>query len=260
MPCHIQGLPTSHLLLEMREQEVYSLPRTSTRRTNRFRGTSNRTSKQVRRTPINSDDGGTQIETVTRTRQGQRKTVERRTPIPAGGSQISTETEETPARNRPNVKAYSPVRAGEKAAGVGLLEAEFIGSLLLLVILLFADTNKSYADKIMSIMKRGTLISLLFFILALMSGIGPSMSKVSKAIGAMVFVGILVSSPVLNIFSDLDKFFKADWSSTGEHGTDVGQTSTPSSPGGVSGALHAAEGAVNRITQIINSFGFGIIK
>jgi hypothetical protein len=240
---------------------VFSLPRTATRSTNRFRGTPNRTSKRVRRTPIDSDNGGTQVETVTRTRQSQHRTVERRTPISTGGTEISTETEETPARRRSDTGIQSPVRTGEKAAGVGLLEAEFIGSLLLLVILLFADTNKSYADKIMSTMKRGTLISLLFFILALMSGIGPSMSKVSKAIGAMVFIGILVSSPVLNIFSDLDTFFKADWSSTGEHGTDVGQTSTPSaSTGGASGALHAAEGAVNRITQIIQSFGFGIIK
>jgi hypothetical protein len=170
------------------------------------------------------------------------------------------ETEQTPTRTRPNVGVYAPTRAGEKAAGVGLLEAEFIASLLMIVILLFADTNKSYADKIMSTMKRGTLISLLFFILALMSGIGPSSAKVAKAIGAMVFVGILVTSPVLNVFSDLDKFFKADWAGTGEHGTDVGATSTPDQSGTTGQGLHAAEGAVNRITQIIESFGFGIIK
>lgn len=236
------------------------MSRAGTRPGNRFRGTPNRSSKTVRRTPIESESGGTQTETVTRTRGRQQRTVQRRTPVSTGGTETTTETEDTGTRRRPNVAVYSPTRAGDKAAGVGLLEAEFIASLLLLIILLFADTNKSYADKIMSTMKRGTLISLLFFILALMAGIGPSSAKISKAIGAMVFVGIFVTSPVLNIFSDLDKFFKSDWTSTGEHGTDVGQTSTPDKQSGGSGALHAAEGAVSRITQIIQSFGFGIIK
>jgi hypothetical protein len=154
---------------------------------------------------------------------------------------------------------------GDKASGVGLLEAEFLGSLLLLILLLFADTDKSYADKIMSTMKRGTMICILFFVLALIAGIGPSSAKISKAIGAMVFVAILVTSPVLNMFGNLDKFFKADWTATGEHGTDVGATSSTSdsgSPatGGSAGFLHNAEGALSRINQIMQSFGFGIIK
>jgi hypothetical protein len=214
----------------------------------------------VRRTPIESDNGGTQIETVTTTRNKRARTVERREPIATGGSQITTESETQGGERGKPLRNYSPTSAGDKASGVGLLEAEFIASLLMIVILLFADTNKSYADKIMSTMKRGTLISLLFFILALMSGIGPSSAKIAKAIGAMVFVGILVTSPVLNVFSDLDKFFKADWAGTGEHGTDVGATSTPDQSGTTGQGLHAAEGAVNRITQIIESFGFGIIK
>lgn len=235
----------------------------SSRRSNRFRQAPQRRHTVRRTTPIDSDDGGTQIETVTTTRSGRNRTVERRTPIASGGSQVETTSESNDGqRNNSgrNLRRYSPPSVGKSASGVGLLEAEFIASLLLLILLLFADTNKSYADKIMSTMKRGTLISLLFFILALMAGIGPGMSKVSKAIGAMVFVGIVVSSPILDVFSNLDKFFKADWSGTNEHGTDVGQTSTPDKSGTTGQALHAAEGAVNRITEIINSFGFGLIK
>ena len=238
----------------------------SRRRSNRFRGTPQRTHRVQRRTPIDSDSGGTQIETVTTTRNARQRRVERRTPISTGGSQIETTSETEGSQNsRRPLRQYSPTRVGDKTAGVGLLEAEFLGSLFLLILLLFADTNKSYADKIMSTMKRGTMICILFFVLALIAGIGPSSAKISKAIGAMVFVAILVTSPVLDMFGNLDKFFKADWTATGEHGTDVGSTSSTSDTGsdktgGTAGPLQAAEGAVNRITQIIQSFGFGIIK
>lgn len=238
-------------------------------RTNRFRGGSNRTSKVTRRTPIDSESGGTQIETVTTTRNARNRRVERRTPISTGGTETSVETENTPTRQRPNVGALKPTTAGSRAAGVGLLEAEFIAALMLQVLLLFADTNKSYADKIMQTMKRGTMISLLFFILALMAGIGGNAARISKAIGALVVVAILLTSPIVKVdpvtgdttgvLPTMDKFFKADWAGTTEHGNDVGQTSTPDQSGG-SGPLHAAGGAVSRITQIIESFGFGIIK
>lgn len=239
------------------------MPRSATGRTNRFRGTPERSSKTVRRTPIESDSGGTQTETVTKTRRGSNRTVERRTPIATGGSQTSVETESTQARQRPNVGALKPTTAGERVAGVGLLEAEFLIALFLQILLLFADTNKSYSDKIMQTMKRGTMISLLFFILALMAGIGGNSARISKAIGALVIAAILLTSPMTDVLGNFDKFFKADWTGTTEHGNDVGQTDTgsgSSSSSGGSGALHAAEGAVGRITQIIESFGFGIIK
>lgn len=231
-------------------------------RANRFRGTPQRSSRTVRRTPINSEDGGTQIETRTVTNRRRTSRIERREPIPSGGTQTTVETEDTPTRQRSNVGALKPTTAGSRVAGVGLLEAEFIAAIMLQILLLFADTNKSYADKIMQTMKRGTMISLLFFILALMAGIGGNAARISKAIGALVVVAILLTSPMTDVIGNLDKFFKADWTGTNEHGNDVGQTSTPdqSSSGGGSGALHAAEGAINRITEIMNSFGFGIIK
>lgn len=241
---------------------MFPLPRT---RQNRFRGRPVRSRRVTRRTPIEGEDGGTQITTTTTTGRRSQTRTERRTPIPTGGSQTEVISEDTGSRNR-RTNLPSPVRAGQKAtSGVGLLEAEFLGTLLLLIFLLFADTNKSYADKIMSTMKRGTLIALLFFVLALIAGVGPNASKIAKAIGAMVFVSILLTAPVTDTIGNLDKFFKADWTSTGEHGTDVGSTSNVSdtgntSTGGSAGPLGAAEGAINRITQIIQSFGFGIIK
>lgn len=157
-----------------------------------------------------------------------------------------------------------PTSVGTKASGVGLLEAEFLIALLLIILFLFADTSKTYSDKIMSTMKRGTMISLLFFVLALTAGTGPNAARISKAIGGLTIVAILLTSPMTDIIGNLDKFFKADWTGTSEHGTDVGSTSSTSdsggTSGGTSGALHAAEGAVGRITQIIESLGFGIIK
>lgn len=234
------------------------MPRRATGQTNRFRNRPERSSRTVRRTPIESDSGGTQTETVTRTRSGSNRTVERRTPIATGGSETNVETESTPARQRPNVGALKPTTAGERVASVGLLEAEFLIALFLQILLLFADTNKSYADKIMQTMKRGTMISLLFFILALMAGIGGNSARISKAIGALVIAAILLTSPMTDVLGNLDKFFKADWTQSNEHGTDTGVA--PSSSSGGSGALAPAEGAVNRITQIIESFGFGIIK
>ena len=232
---------------------------------NRFRGTQ-RTHRVQRRTPIESESGGTQIETVTTTRNRRQRVTERRTPIASGGSQIETTSEaEGQDNSKRPLRSYSPTRVGDKASGVGLLEAEFLGSLALLILLLFADLNKSYSDKIMSTMKRGTLICILFFILALIAGVGPNAAKIAKGIGGLVFVAILLTSPVTDVIGNFDKFIRQDWVGTTEHGTDVGSSSTTSntgggSVGGSSGPLAAAEGAINRITQIINSFGFGIIK
>lgn len=233
---------------------------------NRFRTRPTGSRRVTRRTPINSPDGGTQTETVTTTNRRVQSRTERRTPISTGGSQTEVITSDTgEPRQRRRTGIPSPVAAGKSAGSVGLLEAEFLGSLVLLIMLLFADTSKSYADKIMSTMKRGTFIALLFFILALMAGIGPNMAKVAKAIGALIFVTIILTSPVDTAVKAFDTFAKEDWTSSGEHGTDVGSTSNVSdtgsgTTGGTAGPLQAASGAVQRITQIIESFGFGIIK
>lgn len=219
-----------------------------------------------RRTPITSPDGGTQIKTVTTTRtkgmQRQSRSTERRTPIPSGGSQVETTTSKS--GTRPNLRKYSPTRAGERAGSVGLLEIEFLGCLGLLVLLLFADLNKSYPDKVMSTMKRGTMICVLFFILALVSGIGRNTARIAEAIGGTVFLAILLTSPVTDVIGNFDKFLRQDWVGTAERGSDVGSTSNVSEGGagtsGTTGPLQASQGAISRITQIIESLGFGIIK
>ena len=167
-----------------------------------------------------------------------------------------------------NLRQYGPTEVGGNAtASVGLLEAEFLGALLLLVMLMFANTDASYGDKIMSIMKRGTLVCFFFFILALIAGIGANAAKLAKALGALVFVTILLTTPVDNMITLFDKFVKADWVGSTEHGNDVGSADTGTAQGGSSassnagsGALGAATGAIERITQIMQQFGFGLIK
>lgn len=244
---------------------MFNLP--SARR-NRFRSRPQTSRRVTRRTPIESEDGGTQTETVTTTNRRRQTRTERRTPIPTGGSQTEVITSDTGQQSAGNRRGGlpNPVRSATKtSAGVGLLEAEFLGSLLLLIMLLFADTSKSYADKVMSTMKRGTFVALLFFILALMAGVGPNAAKIAKAIGALIFITIILTSPVTTVIGAFDTFAKQDWTSTNEHGTDVGSTSNTSDTGGsvtggTAGPLQAASGAVQRITQIIESFGFGIIK
>lgn len=242
------------------------MPRTASRSRRRTMAPRNsKTTRTVRRTPIESESGGTRVETTYSSPRRRTRTVERREPIATGGSQFTSESESEdltqPSSRRRPIRSYSPTAAGEKVSGgVGLLEAEFIGSLLLLILLMFAS-SESYGNKIMSIMKRGTLISLLFFILALIAGTGPNAAKIAKALGGLVFVGILLTAPVGTVLTDVDKVIKKNWVGSTEHGTDVGSADqgTQSSSGGES-PLGAASGALQRISQIIGTFGLGFIK
>lgn len=191
---------------------------TGSRRTsNRFRPTPQKSHRVVRRTPIDSPDGGTQIQTVTTTQQGRQRRTERRTGIPTGGSQTEVITESNPYR-RYNISSLSPTRAAENASSsIGLLEAEFIAIELIIFIELFTKQD-TYGNKIMSTMKRGMFTAILFFILALVASIGPGATKISKALGGLVFGAILLTSPVTSMLGELDQFFKADWIGTNEAG------------------------------------------
>jgi hypothetical protein len=124
---------------------------------------------------------------------------------------------------------------GNGSGGVALLEAEFLIAGFLLVMLMFADSDSSLADKIMSTMKRGTLICAVFFVLALIAGVGPHASKFAKAFGALVIVAIVVTAPVGTVLTDLDNVVKNDWVATDEKGDDVSadagtNNASPSSP------------------------------
>lgn len=144
----------------------------------------------------------------------------------------------------------NPVAAGKDAAsGVGLLEAEFLSAIALLVLLMFSS-DAGLTDKMMSVMKRGTLVCAVFFILAIVAGIGPRASKSAKAFGALVIVAILVTSDMSTVITDLDNIIKNDWigvtptdpsASTGS--ANAGTKSTQGDTGGSGGSFSAAERA-----------------
>lgn len=153
--------------------------------------------------------------------------------------------------NRP-IRDYGPTRVADKASsGIGLLEAEYFAILFLLILELFVGTA-SYGDKMVSVMKRGTLVTVLFFILALIAGVGPNASKISKGIGALVFVTTLLSSPGNSLITAMDNFAKADWignSGTSANAGTQGSTGTAISSA-TSKAEKAASNSANLITEI----------
>lgn len=153
--------------------------------------------------------------------------------------------------NRRPIREYSPDMVGERASsGVGLLTAEFFGIMFLLFIELFVGTD-SYENKMLSIMKRGTLVAILFFLLAIIAGVGPNASKVAKGIGALVFVGILLSSPGQVVIVALDNFFKADWQAADQSSSaDAGTQSSANTSSGNS--------LIGGIEKVLLDPGFGL--
>lgn len=160
------------------------------------------------------------------------------------------------ARNRRNARRtrdYNPAAIGKDVAGstggsVGTLEAEFLIGLALLILLMFSS-GSSFSDKIMSTIKRGTLLCIVFFILALVSSAGPNAAKVTKALGALIIVAILVTSPVNTLIQDLDSLVKNDWVGTNETGgTGSGNAGNSSADSGSSNAsTNPAQAFINSI-------------
>lgn len=201
-----------------------------------------------------------------------RRVVQKRTPIDGemGGTQTVTETDYRPQpRGSQRVsqgRSYGPTQVGEKAGNsVAVLEAEFFGCIFLIFLTAFTDKNASYGSKILAVMKRGTLATVLFFVLALFSASGPNAAKVAKALGALVLAGIFLGTAGQGTISVLDSFFKADWvtgdttqgSSSGDAG--AGQQQTPSGSGSES-FQQRVEGALAKINDILNLPGLGFIK
>jgi hypothetical protein len=128
------------------------------------------------------------------------------------------------------MRRYNPANAGESTGGgVGGLEAEFLLAIVLLILLMFANSGASYTDRIMSFMKRGSLTCLLFFVLALIASTGQSASRIAKAIGALIIVAILITSPVNTVLTDVDNLIKNDWVGTGESAGDQTSANTGTS-------------------------------
>jgi hypothetical protein len=152
----------------------------------------------------------------------------------------------------------NPVSAGNDAtSGVGLLEAEFLTAMALLVLLMFSS-DASMTDKMMSTLKRGTLTCAVFFVLAIVAGIGPNAAKATKAFGALVIVAILIKSDMSTVLTDLDGIIKNDWIGTtpssdaasGDAGTAATATSTPASDL-ESDLAQAAETAINPAGHVL---------
>lgn len=177
---------------------------------------------------------GTRMEfSSTRQRASRPRTTSSRSPSRRGGGSGGS----APSR------IYRPTETGKSAGNsVGALEAEFIGAIALLFLTLFTDTTSSYSDKMLAVMKRGTLIALTFFILALMSAQGPNAARFAKAFGALLDVGILLSVASTEMLGEIDGFFKGTWTSADSSGgTSAG---APAGQGGlgqqISGAAKAA--------------------
>lgn len=157
-----------------------------------------------------------------------------------------------PAKPQPKsrpVRDYLPTTAGDTAGNsVTLLEAEYIGCIVLIFLTVFTDGSSSYSSKMLAVMKRGTLATVLFFILALTSASGPNAAKVARALGALVIAGIFLGTAGQGTISALDAFFAADWtanvSSSSESSGDAtaGQNISPAQAG-------------NDLTQIANNAG-----
>lgn len=195
------------------------------------------------RTPLNGEMGGTRDTTTYYEYDGENN-VSRR---PGSG------------RNR----SYNPATMGSNAgSGIGGLEAEFLLAILLLVLLMFANSQAGYGDRIMSFIKRGSLTCLLFFILALISSIGPGAAKIAKGFGALVIVAILVTSPMNTVFTDVDDLIKNDWVGTGETAGGTANTGTNSSTNSSNNSSLGSK-FINALKDVLNpqvGIGNGIVS
>jgi hypothetical protein len=148
-------------------------------------------------------------------------------------------------------RQYNPANAGIQTSGsIGALEGEFLLCLGLLVLLMFANSTSSYGEKVMSFMKRGTLVCLLFFLLAIISNIGPNAEKIAKAFGGLVIVAILITTPINTVVTDIDALIKNDWVGTSETGGDTAASADTGTGGGTS---------TSGIESILNTIGPGAI-
>lgn len=170
--------------------------------------------------------------------RARRRTVRDRTPLDGqmGGTRDTTtyyDYDDNGRSNRPSRRSnrsYNPASMGNSASsGIGGLEGEFLLAIVLLILLMFANSQASYTDRIMSFMKRGSLTCLLFFVLALIASTGQNASRIAKAIGALIIVAILITSPMNTVLTDVDNLIKNDWVGTSESGPSSTNAGTQSS-------------------------------
>jgi hypothetical protein len=195
----------------------------------------------------------------------RRRTVRDRTPLDGrmGGTRDTTTYYDYPSENpvsrrpgRGSNRSYNPASMGSSAgSGIGGLEAEFLLAIVLLVLLMFANSQASYGERIMSLMKRGSLTCLLFFVLALIASTGPGAAKIAKAFGALVIVAILVTSPMNTVFTDVDNLIKNDWVPTSETAGGTGSADSGTQSGTSGGTSNLAQDFINALKQEANLQG-----
>jgi hypothetical protein len=177
------------------------------------------------------------------------------------GSTTPPPTRANYARNVRQARDYGPTNVGKDVgSSVGTLEAEFFGAMLLIGLTIFFDPKASsdYSSVMLAAMKRGTLVIITFFLLALMSAAGPNAARFAKAFGALVIVALILAQAQDGMITKLDSFFKSDWTSGGASAGDSSanaaagtQTSVPGS-----GAVGSAESAVEGAGSIVESNPF----
>lgn len=162
----------------------------------------------------------------------------------ATGSRTVTTHYQAPSetQRRRKVGDFSSTGLAEKTSNVGALEAEFLICILLLVLLMFANSASSYGERVMSLMKRGSLVCLLFFLLAIISQTGPNAERIAKGFGGLVVVAILLTTPMNTVIKDVDALIKNDWVGTSETGND---TAASADSGTATGQSPAVQNAVN---------------
>jgi hypothetical protein len=113
-------------------------------------------------------------------------------------------------------------------------------------------------DKMMSTLKRGTLTCAVFFILAIVAGIGPNAAKASKAFGALVIVAILIQSDMSTVLTDIDGIIKNDWigtTPTNNANGDSGDSGTGTKGTAGSDALGILEKGVGALQNDLSPYG-----
>lgn len=190
--------------------------------------------------------------------RAQRRTVRDRTPLDGrmGGTRdTTTYYEYGPSNNQRSRQSrntrlsdYNPAKAGGNAGGsVGGLEGEFLFAIVILILLMFANSSASYGDRIMSLMKRGALTCLLFFVLALIASTGPNALRIAKAFGALIIVALLLTSPTNTVLQDVDELIKNDWVGTSENAS-ANTGSTPAT------GSNATQAIINNLKQQATTF------
>lgn len=188
--------------------------------------------------------------------------IRTRTRTPEGGSRTVTThyavpNEQARRGRQMGYRDFNPANVGDKGGSVGALEGEFLICIGLLVLLMFANSTSSYGERVMSLMKRGTLVCLLFFLLAIISQVGQNASRIAKVFGGLVIVAILITTPANTVITDVDSLIKNDWVGSGETGND---TAASADTGTSQGQTPAVENAVNNALAGIGAGGLGVME